>query len=175
MAGRETLPDRHAMPGRYRYLMNHAVSGEDLESLVSGLEDEREFRLAELVGAGELKQMLDIGLLKFDVESDKRFFNFGGSIAIVSVYLAEYVTGVEVVEVLDFAHKRSRVECWRFIGRQGELVTVPLEYAVALDREIIPGREDLARLRELWRELPGWARNAYKLTFDELADLDAGG
>jgi hypothetical protein len=55
------------------------------------------------------------------------------------------------------------------------LVTIPLEYAIGMDREIIPGREDLARLRAMWRELPSWTRVAYKQTFiAELGDLDAG-
>jgi hypothetical protein len=163
------------MAGRYRYIVQHPISGEDLEPLVSGLEDEQDFRLAELIGQDALKGMLATGEVEIDVTVPQRFFAFGSCLAILSVYLPEYVSGVEVVEELDLGHRRSKVECWRYVGRQGDLLTVPLQYALSLDREIIAGREDVAQLRLLWRELPDWARVAYKLTFDELADLDAGG
>jgi hypothetical protein len=163
------------MSGRYRYLLRHSISGEDLEALTSGLEDEREFRLPELVGVDAVSAMLKDGELDVDVEVSERFFAFGGAIEILSVYLPEYVSGVEIAETLDLGLKRTRIECWRYIGRQGELVAVPLSYALSLTREIIPGKEDVAALRKNWRDLPQWARDAYKLTFDELADLDSGG
>ncbi len=163
------------MGGRYRYLLDHPISQEDLESLQSGLEDETDFRLAELVGKDDLARMLDRAHLLFDITVGQRFFAFGGAMEVLSVYLPEYVSGVEIVEELDHGLRRSRVECWRYVGRQGELLTVPLTFAVGLDREIIAGKEDTAALRKLWRELPQWARDAYKLTYDELADLDAGG
>ncbi|MFZ5470045.1 MAG: hypothetical protein ACOZIN_11475 [Myxococcota bacterium] len=151
------------------------MSQEDLETLRSGLEDEADFRLAELVGAEVLERMLKDAQLDIDACTSERFFAFGKAIAILSVYLPEYVSGVEVVEELDAGLHRMRVECWRYVGRQGELIAVPLQFAVSLQRDILPGREDLAALRRLWPELPQWARNAYKLTFDELADLSSGG
>ncbi|HYV44357.1 MAG TPA: hypothetical protein VFA20_05815 [Myxococcaceae bacterium] len=163
------------MGGRYRYLLEHSIAGEDLEPLRSGLEDEQGFRLHELVGRAPLEQMLEEGELDIDTSTSDRFFAFGPSIEILSVYLPEYVSGVEVAETLDHGLNRRRIECYRYIGRRGELVTVPLEYAMSLDREIVPGHEDLSRLREMWHELPTWARVAYKQTFVvELGDLDAG-
>ena len=163
------------MAGRYRYIVQHTVSDEDLEPLVSGLEDEHDFRLAELVGAEALAGMLSERTITLDITVPERFFAFGNCLAILSVYLPEYVSGIEVVEQLDIGHRRADVECWRYVGRQGDLLTVPLEYAISLDREIVVGREDVRKLRSMWKELPAWARVAYKLTFDELADLDAGG
>jgi hypothetical protein len=161
--------------GRFRYLLEHSIAGEDMEPLRSGLEDEGGFRLQELVGRDVLEKMLDEGELEIDALVNERFFAFGPSIEILSVYLPEYVIGVEVAETLDHGLNRRRVECFRYIGRKGELVTVPLEYAVSLDREIVPGHEDLSRLRQMWRELPTWARVAYKQTYVvELGDLDAG-
>lgn len=163
------------MGGRFRYVLQHSIAGEELESLRSGLEDEGGFRLHELVGKGSLEKMLDEGELEIDAWVNERFFAFGPGIEILSVYLPEYVIGVEVAETLDHGLNRRRVECYLYIGRRGELVTVPLEYAVSLDREIVPGQEDLPRLRQLWRELPTWARVAYKQTYVvELGDLDAG-
>src|SRR6266513_1312283 len=119
------------MGGRYRYLLQHSISGEDLEALTSGLEDEREFRLAELAGAAPLAQMLKDGELDIDVETGERFFAFGGAIEILSVYLPEYVSGIEIVEELDIGLKRTRIECWRYVGRKGELITVPMQYALS--------------------------------------------
>ena len=163
------------MTGRYTYAMDHDISGEDLEPLSSGLEDERGFVLGELVGQNELAKMLGAAHLDFHVTVAERFRPFDQCIEILSVYLPEYVFGVEVVEELDVGLKRSSVRCWRYIGRRGEVVKVALEYAVSLNREILPGREDVASLRAMWTTLPQWAQNAYKLTFDELADLDVGG
>jgi hypothetical protein len=161
--------------GRYRYLLEHSIAGEDLEALRSGLEDEPHFRLQELVGKGPLERMLEEGELAIDVAAGARFYAFGPSIEILSVYLPEYVIGVEVAETLDHGLNRRRVECFRYIGRRGELVTVPLEYALSLEREIVPGTEDLPRLRQMWHQLPTWARVAYKQTYVvELGDLDAG-
>lgn len=163
------------MPGRYHYRLDHSIAGEDLEALCSGLEDEAGFRLAELVGQQALAAMLEEGELRLDVRTAQRFFAFGPSIEILSVYLPEYVTGSEVAETLDHGLNRSRIECFRYVGRRGELITVPLEYALSLEREIVVGHEDLPRLRAMWHELPTWARVAYKQTFvEELGDLDAG-
>ena len=163
------------MGGRYRYLLEHSIAGEDLEALRSGLEDEQGFRLHELVGHAPLEAMLVEGELAIDTSVTDRFFAFGPCIEILSVYLPEYVFGVEVAETLDHGLKRRRIECYRYIGRRGELVTVPLEYALSLEREIVPGHEDLSRLREMWHELPTWARVGFKQTYVvELGDLDAG-
>src|SRR5690349_5103417 len=107
------------MSGRYRYLVDHPISQEDLEPLQSGLEDEAEFRLAELVGRDELARMLADAHLSIDVTVSQRFFAFGGALGVLSVYLPEYVSGVEIVEERDHALKRTRVECWRYVGRQG--------------------------------------------------------
>ncbi len=163
------------MAGRYRYQLAHFVSGEDRESLESGLEGEPGFRLAELVGADAVRAMISDGEWNIDLTVSDRFFGFGPSLEILSVYLPEYVIGVEVAEELDLGLKRTRVECWRYIGRQGELLVVPLQYALSMEREVIPGKEDLAALRRMWRELPQWARDGYKLSYGELADLDSGG
>lgn len=163
------------MSGRYRYLLDHPISLDELEPLQSGLEDEQEFRLAELVGAPRLGEMLDRGYLSIDLTVEERFFAFGPAIRILSVYLPEYVSGVEVVEELDFTHRCSRIECWRYVGRGGDLLTVPLQYALSIERAVVVGREDPAVLRRMWAELPQWARDGYKLSFGELADLDAGG
>ncbi len=162
------------MGGRYRYLLDHPISQDELEPLQSGLEDEADFRLAELVGRDALAQMLAGAHLRVDVTVNQRFFAFGNAMGVLSVYLPEYVSGVEIVEELDHGLRRTRVECWRYVGRQGELLTVPLQHAVGLDREIIAGREDVETLRRLWRELPQWARDGYKLTYAELSDLDGG-
>ncbi len=161
--------------GRYRYVFDFWVSGEDREALESGLPDEPDFRLGELIGPEPLAKMVAEGHFDIDVTTADRFFAFGPSLAIVSVYVPEYVAGVEVAEELDFGSRRTRIECWRYVGRSGELLTVPLTYALTLDREILPGREDIAALRKLWPELPQWARDAYKLSFEELSDLDSGG
>jgi hypothetical protein len=163
------------MGGRYRYLLRHSIAGEDLEPLTSGLEDESGFRLGEVVGVPEVARMIAEGELDVDVQTTERFFAFGGAIEILSVYLPEYVSGVEIVEEFDVGLRRTRIECWRYIGRQGELIAVPLEFALTLTREIVAGKEDVRALRAMWRELPQWARDAYKLTFDELGDLDSGG
>jgi len=161
--------------GRYRYVFDFQVAGEEREAVESGLPDEPAFRLGELVGPGPLAAMVEEGHFDFDLTVEERFFAFGPSLAVISVYAHEYVTGIEVVEELDFASKRTRIECFRYIGREGELLTVPLQYALTLTREVVPGREDVEALRRMWRELPQWARDAYKLTFGELSDLDSGG
>ncbi len=163
------------MSGRYRYLIDHSISREELEPLQSGLEDEAGFRLAELVGKSALEQMLHAAHLEVDVTVAERFFAFGAAIEILSVYLPEYVSGVEVVELFDAGLRPARIEVWRYVGRRGELLTVPLSYALSLQREVIAGKEDLVQLRQLWPRLPQWARDGYKLSYDELADLDAGG
>src|SRR5260221_9072065 len=159
------------MAGRFRYVMNVEVDAMDLEPLQSGLEDEPGFQLGRLVGEKELGAMLADGELRFDLTVEARFHDFGACLEVLSVYLSEYLSGVEVVEELDGAGRRASVRCWRYVGRRGELIKVPLEHAISMGREVVPGREDVSALREMWPGLPQWARDAYKLTFDELADL----
>jgi hypothetical protein len=154
--------------------MDCEVDAVDLESLCSGLEDEPGFNLADLLGAKDLAAMLASGEIRFDVPRLDRFHGFGTCVEVISVYLSEYVSGIEVVEELDASARRTAVRCWRYVGRRGELVKVPLEHAISLTREVLPGREDVAALRAMWPELPQWARDAYKLSFDGLADLDSG-
>lgn len=158
---------------RYRYILRHTVSSEDRETLESALEDEPGFRLGELAGADAIAEMLRALELEVDVTRSQRFFGFGPSIEAMSVYLPEYVSGVEVVEERDALGRTSRIECWRYIGRRGELLVVPLLYALTPEREVVPGTEDVSRLRAQWPQLPLWARNAYKLTYAELGDLSS--
>ncbi len=165
-----------APPGaRCRYLMDHEVDAMDLEPLRSGLEDEREFALAALVGERALAEMLRDGMLRFDVTRPEPFAAFAKCIEILSVYLPEYVSGIEILEALDAAGRRRSVACWRHIGRSGELARVALDHAVSVGREIVPGGEDVAALRAGWKDLPRWARDAFKLTYPELRDLDSRG
>jgi hypothetical protein len=155
--------------------MDLEIDAMDLEPLASGLEDEPSFCLPALVGKDAFAHMLELSRLEFDARAKDRFHGFGESLSVISVYLSEYVSGVEIVEELDASGRRSSVRCWRYIARRGELVKVPLEHAIGMDREVVPGLEDVAALRAMWPDLPQWARDAYKLTFDELADLDSGG
>src|SRR2546430_3422765 len=101
--------------GRYRYVMSQEIDAMDLEPLVSGLEDEGGFSLAELTGKDALAQMLSDGDLTFDLTVRERFHGFADCISILSVYLSEYVSAVEVVEDLDAALRRSSVRCWRYV------------------------------------------------------------
>jgi hypothetical protein len=161
--------------GRFRYIMDQEIDAMDLEALSSGLEDEPQFALGALLGEGGLAAQLAGGALTFDVAVPERFESFGKCIEILSVYLPEYVSGIEIAVDLDASGRRRRVECWRYIGRGGEVVRVALQHAIALDREVLPGPEDVVELRARWRELPQWARNAFKLTYEELGDLDSRG
>ena len=155
--------------------MDHEIDAMDLESLTSGLEDEPDFSLGALLGHEALAAQLTEGALMFDVVTSERFEPFGKCIEILSVYLPEYVSGIEIAESLDGAGRRRGVECWRYVGRSGEVVRVALEHAIGFDRGVVAGAEDVADLRARWRELPQWARDAFKLTYGELADLDSRG
>jgi hypothetical protein len=160
---------------RYRYLLEHEVDGMEVEALNSGLEDERGFDLAALVGAEPLAEQLAAGMIQVDVARPERFDSFATCLEILSIYMSEYISGVEVAEDLDATGRRRGVRCWRYVARRGEVIKVPLHWALDLERQVVPGGEDLDALRVMWPTLPQWARNSYKLTYDELADLDSGG
>lgn len=163
--------DRRVETIAYRYLLAQEIDGSDIENLIDSLEDE-EFAIREVLGEAEMNARIRAGLLSFDHPSDVPLPWFGECLRVLSVYLSEYIRGLELAEGRNHADIRVEFEVRKWIARTGELIAVPMvpkiDFATG---EVSPGEEDLRYLEAHWPELPRWAQDGYRLKFPELRRL----
>jgi hypothetical protein len=163
--------DREVKTVHYRYLLQQDVDGSDAEHLAHALEDE-EFPIREVLGERMMNHQIKEGLLTFDVESDERLLWFPECLRTLSIYLSEYVIGLEFAEGRNAEGSRVSVEIRKHVGRTGELISVPLHHSIDFPSgDIKPGLEDVGYLHAHWKELPRWAQDAYRIKFPELRVL----
>jgi hypothetical protein len=163
--------DREIKSVLYRYLLHQEIDGSDAEHLMHALEDE-EFPIRELIGEREMNARIKGGELAFDAESEERLPWFGNCIRTISVYISEYVIGLELAEGRNAEGSRVQVEVQKYVGRRGDLIAVPMTHSIGFPSgEISVGEEDVAYLTAHWGELPRWAQDAYRLKFPLLRRL----
>jgi hypothetical protein len=163
--------DREVKDVAYRYLLEHDVDGSDAEHLIDALEDE-DFPIREIIGEARMVAQIREGQLRFDVESNERLPWFPDCMRVMSVYLSEYIVGLEIAAGRNKEGSRVEVEIKKYVGRRGDLVAVPLTHTIAFPSgEIKPGAEDIGWLERHWDELPRWAQDAYRIKFPELRRL----
>lgn len=163
--------DREIKSVVYRYLFDLEVDGSDAEHLIDALEDE-EFPMREILGEREMNTMIRESALHFDQESHAPLKWFGESLRVLSIYLSEYIIGLEFAEGRNAAGFRVEVEIRKYAARRGDLIAVPLRHSVDFKTgEISAGEEDIGYLIKHWNELPRWAHDAYRLKFPELRAL----
>jgi hypothetical protein len=163
--------DREVKTIAYRYLLDQEIDGSDIEHLIDALEDE-EFPIRELLGEREMNAAIREGTLHFDHASDVPLPWFGDCMRVLSVYLSEYIIGLELAEGRNAAGFRVEVEIRKYAGCRGDLIAVPLRHQIDFHSgEIEPGEEDIAWLTQHWNELPRWAHDAYRIKFPELRRL----
>lgn len=163
--------DREIKTIAYRYLLSQEIDGTDAAHLVDSLEDE-EFPIREALGEAKMNQEIRDGLLEVDLDSDRPLPWFAECIRTLSVYLSEYVIGLEVAEGRNAEGSRIQVEARKMIGRRGDLIAVRLKHRIEFPSgEITTGDEDVADLTARWNELPRWAQDAYRIKFPELRRL----
>jgi hypothetical protein len=163
--------DREVKTVLYRYLLQQDIDGSDAEHLVHAIEDE-EFPIREIIGEKTMVEQIKEGMLSFDYESNERLPWFGESIRTMSVYISEYIIGLEFAEGRNAEGSRIAVEIRKYVGRRGDLISVPLTHSIAFPTgEISPGPEDIRYLETHWQELPRWAQDAYRIKFPELRRL----
>jgi hypothetical protein len=160
--------DREIVSVAYRYLLEQEIDGSDIENLIDSLEDE-EFPIREALGEREMNAAIREGVLRFDVTTDHQLMWFGECLRTLSVYLSEYIIGLEVAEGRNAAGFRIEVEIRKYAGCRGDLIAVPLLHTVDFKSgDIAPGLEDVSYLKTHWKELPRWAQDAYRIKFPEL-------
>ena|SRR5688572_4313695 len=160
--------DREVKTIAYRYLLDQEIDGSDIENLIDSLEDE-EFPIREILGEAEMNAAIRDGTLHFDHASDAPLPWFGDCMRVLSIYLSEYIVGLELAEGRNAAGFRVEVEIRKYVGCRGDLIGVPLRHSIDFQSgEITPGLEDVRYLTEHWNELPRWAQDGYRLKFPEL-------
>lgn len=160
--------DREVKSIAYRYLLDQEIDGSDIEHLIDSLEDE-EFPIREELGEKEMNQAIRDGVLRFDHTGDAQLHWFGECLRVLSIYLSEYIIGLEIAEGRNAAGFRVQVEIRKHAACRGDLIAVPLKHTIDFKSgEIAPGEEDVAYLTKHWVELPRWAQDAYRIKFPEL-------
>src|SRR5262249_47297103 len=133
---------------------------------------DEEFPIREVLGERAMNAQIKEGQLKLDVESDQRLPWFGECIKTISVYISEYVIGLEFAEGRNAEGSRVQVEVQKYVGRRGELIAVPMTHSIGFPSgDIAVGEEDTAYLTAHWGELPRWAQDAYRIKFPMLRRL----
>src|SRR5919205_849892 len=101
--------DREIKTIAYRYLLQQEIDGSDIEHLIDSLEDE-EFPIREALGEREMNAAIREGELVFDVTVDHQLKWFGDCLRVLSIYLSEYIIGIELAEGRNAAGFRVEVE-----------------------------------------------------------------
>ena len=101
--------DREVKTVAYRYVLDQEIDGSDAEHLVHALEDE-EFPIRELIGEAQMVAQIKDGALAFDHASSERLAWFGECIRTLSVYVSEYIIGLEFAEGRNAEGSRIEVE-----------------------------------------------------------------
>lgn len=163
--------DRQVVSIAYRYLLEQEIDGSDIEHLIDALEDE-DFPIREVLGEREMNAAIRESTLRFDHPSDTPLPWFGECLRVLSIYLSEYIIGLEFAEGRNAAGFRVEVEVRKYAACRGDLIAVPMKHNVDFKSgEIEVSEEDVPWLRTNWPNLPRWAQDAYRLKFPELRVL----
>jgi hypothetical protein len=154
---------------RYRYLIEQDIDDSDASHLIDALEDE-DLGLRDEIGEASLADQIRGGRILFDAVREAKLEWFKGTIEVLSIHLSQYIYGLEVAETRDDG--RRRIEILKYIGRRGEVITVPLTHTIEFPSgEVRPGLEDLTWVQSNWRTLPRWAQDGFRIKFPELRRL----
>lgn len=153
----------------YRYSLRVEILATDAAVLLDAIEGEP-FGLAKRLGAEEINRQIRELQIDIQVTSPSRWEDFESDINILSVYLSQDITGLEIhVEPTGDAPK---LEGWKIIGRRGETVRLKLDLAWdASDRSIINDDEDIEDAARRWNTLPEWAQVTLRAKHPKLGAL----
>lgn len=154
---------------RFVYQLDVEIEPVDIDTVVDGLSGES-LAVRALLGDAELIRRLKSGHFKFERVADEAFIEFERDVAMVSVYVPEYVVGREVR--VEPTRGAPVLEGWKVIGRLGETARLKLDLAWdPREGEIVDRDEDLGDAARRWRELPEWVRDALRVKYPGLRAL----
>jgi len=154
-SGKENVWIASSLGFVYRYLLVHEVDGSDRENLIDSLEDE-DFPIREHLGRLRVMKRPDprrrAALRPSERQSPALV---GEAVRTLSVYLSEYIIGLEVAEGRNAAASRVRVDIRKHVGahgRSGGGVAASQESS-SPPETISPGDEDRGGAYPAWAEL----------------------
>jgi hypothetical protein len=158
----------------WRYRVDLPVAGSERQGLVDALEAE-DLGLFEDMPREDVYRAIRAGRLRFDGAREAPAEGFAADLAVLSLFLFQVVSGLEIAERHVSETATDAVSAWKVLARRGEWVKVPL--LVAADGEgrfrLDPDAEDLEAVRARWHAYPLWFRDGMRRKHPPLRSLPA--
>jgi hypothetical protein len=146
---------------QWRYLLKVHIPGTEAAILRDALDGEA-FGLRDRLGADELERQIEGFELAVDRMAGARWDDFAHDIEVLSLYLTDDVSGIEI-------QVGEELRGWRLIGHRGEVVRLEIEVAWDESGQVVElGSEIVAALAKRWSELPDWIKEGMRAKHGDL-------
>ncbi|MDA1000264.1 MAG: hypothetical protein O2807_07080 [bacterium] len=155
---------------RHRYHLDLIVRGADRYNLPDILVDEY-LPLTAQVPIWQVCEELRKGHFHYEHECAEPIEEFELNLEALSAYLHQIVQGFHAVEAIE-ADRARLLQARKIIGRQGEVLSVPLllPRSLLLD-DLDPDADDLEHIASRWPEYPRWFQDGMRRKYPELRGL----